>query len=357
MAPTTGDDTAESQAVLAPLTESAIFLVATVNAGSEDALRELLADVSGLTRSVGFRIPEAGLTCVVGIGSGLWDRMFGQPRPAGLHPFRQVTGPRQTAVATPGDLLFHIRATRFDPCFELAERLTNRLLGHAEVVDEVHGFRSFDQRDLLGFVDGTENPAGSALLDAVVISEDDPQFAGGSYVMVQKYLHDLAGWDALPVAEQELRIGRSKLSDIEMPDEVKPTNSHVALNTIVADDGKERQIVRYNMPFGRVGTREFGTYFIGYAKDPEVTEQMLTNMFVGKPPGNYDRILDFSRPVTGNLFFVPFAHFLDDPPGALTTASTQQAAGAVGLAAATPVGRSVQGDGSLGIGSLREGRA
>jgi putative iron-dependent peroxidase len=190
-----------------------------------------------------------------------------------------------------------------------------------------------------------------------VISEDDPQFAGGSYVMVQKYLHDLAGWDALPVAEQELRIGRSKLSDIEMPDEVKPTNSHVALNTIVADDGKERQIVRYNMPFGRVGTREFGTYFIGYAKDPEVTEQMLTNMFVGKPPGNYDRILDFSRPVTGNLFFVPFAHFLDDPPGALTTASTQQAAGAVGLAAATPVGRSVQGDGSLGIGSLREGRA
>ncbi len=347
---------AESQAVLAPLTESAIFLVATVDPGSEDALREVLTDVSGLTRSIGFRFPDGGLTCVVGIGSDLWGRTFGQPRPPGLHAFREVIGPRHTAVATPGDLLFHIRATRFDLCFELAERLTDRLLDFAQVVDEVHGFRSFDQRDLLGFVDGTENPAGPALLDAVVISEEDPRFAGGSYVVVQKYLHDLAGWDALPVAEQELRIGRSKLSDIEMPDDLKPANSHVALNTLVGDDGKQRQIVRYNMPFGRVGAREFGTYFIGYARDPQVIEQMLTNMFVGNPPGTYDRILDFSRPVTGNLFFVPSADFIDDPPGALTTVSTQEAAEPVGLAVAPPASRSAEEDGSLGIGSLREGR-
>jgi putative iron-dependent peroxidase len=302
----------EPQAVLTPHTEAAIFLVLTVDPGAEDRLREVLADVSGIRRSVGFRVLEAGLTCVTGIGSELWDRLFGDPRPAELHPFREVTGPRHTAVATPGDLLFHIRARRLDLCFELAQRLMDRLRTFTRVVDEVHGFRSFDERDLLGFVDGTENPEGGAAQDAVLIGDEDAAFAGGTYVVVQKYLHDLGGWDALSVEEQERVIGREKLSDIELPDDRKPSNSHVALTTIVDEDGEEREIVRFNMPFGTVGASEFGTYFIGYAKSPAVIEQMLSNMFAGKPPGNFDRILDFSRAVTGNLFFVPTAGFLDD---------------------------------------------
>jgi putative iron-dependent peroxidase len=305
---------AEPQAILTPLTEAAIFLVLTVDAGRDDELRRLLADIGGLRRSVGFRIPEGELTCVVGLGSGLWDRLFGRPRPAGLHPFPGFAGARHTALATPGDLLFHIRAHRLDLCFELAERLTSRLIGYAQVMDEVHGFRSFDERDLLGFVDGTENPEGASALAAVVIADEDPEFAGGSYVVVQKYLHDLDAWDTVPVEDQERAVGRTKLSDIELPDDVKPANSHVALNTIVDENGEEREIVRFNMPFGRVGAREFGTYFIGYARTPDVIEQMLTNMFIGKPPGNYDRILDFSTAVTGNLFFVPSTDFLDDPP-------------------------------------------
>jgi len=338
---------AESQAVLSGLTEAAIFLVFVVDDGGEEQVRGLLADVSGLRRSVGFRIPEGDLTCVAGIGSALWDRIFGQPRPAALHPFREVSGARHTAVATPGDLLFHIRAHRLDLCFELAQRLTERLVGSAHMVDEVHGFRSFDERDLLGFVDGTENPEGAAALAAVVIGEEDPEFAGGSYSVVQKYLHDLAGWDALPVEEQERAVGRSKLSDLELPDEIKPANSHVALNTIVNQDGEERQIVRFNMPFGRVGVGEFGTYFIGYARDPDVIEQMLSNMFVGKPAGSYDRILDFSTAVTGCLFFVPTAEFLDDPPrrraGLPPTSDVDAVPGAEGTGK----------DGSLAIGSLK----
>jgi putative iron-dependent peroxidase len=335
---------AEPQAVLTSLTEAAIFLVLTVDAGSEDEVRDLLADVSGLKRSVGFRIPEGELTCVAGIGSELWDRLFAdRARPASLHPFRQIAGARHTAVATAGDLLFHIRAHRLDLCFELAERLMNRLSAHAQVVDEVHGFKSFDERDLLGFVDGTENPDGAAAVAAVVINDDeDRQFAGGSYVVVQKYLHDLEAWDALAVEEQERAVGREKLSDIELPDDVKPANSHVALTTIVDEHGEQQQIVRFNMPFGRVGAREFGTYFIGYANSPGVIEQMLTNMFVGKPPGNHDRILDFSTAVTGNLFFVPSADFLDDPP-APTPAHAQ---------AATPTAPASD-DQSLRIGSLK----
>ncbi|MGH3171022.1 MAG: Dyp-type peroxidase, partial [Trebonia sp.] len=207
-----------------------------------------------------------------------------------------------------------------------------RLTGAVTVADEVHGFRYFDERDLIGFVDGTESPGGTAAVRAAIVGENDPDFAGGSYVIVQKYLHDIPAWNELPVEEQEKAIGRSKLNDIEMPDEVKPENSHVALNTVTDDDGEERQIVRANMPFGDVGHGEFGTYFISYAATPSVTEQMLENMFIGRPPGNTDRILDFSTAVTGGLFFAPSAGFLDnlpEPP------------------AAAPASR------SLGIGSLK----
>ncbi|MBV9047836.1 MAG: Dyp-type peroxidase [Solirubrobacterales bacterium] len=336
-------DRPEPQAVLTPITEAAIFLVLAVNPGAEEQLRELLADVSGIRRSVGFRIPEGALTCVVGIGSKLWDRLFGSPRPAELHPFPGFAGAKHAAVATSGDLLFHLRAHRFDLCFELAQRLVSRLGGYAHVIDEVHGFRSFDERDLLGFVDGTENPEGAAAQAAVLIGDEDPDFASGSYVVVQKYLHALEAWDALPVEEQERAIGRTKLSDIELPDELKPANSHVALNTIVDEHGEEQQIVRFNMPFGRVGSREFGTYFIGYARTPAVIEEMLQNMFIGDPPGNYDRILDFSTAVTGNLFYVPSADFLDDSPR--FTASTASAAPITGTSASL--------DESLHIGSLK----
>ncbi len=307
-------DAAEPQAILSPLTEAAIFLAAVVDPGGEDGVRDLLSDVSGLKRSVGFRLPEGELTCVVGIGARAWDRLFGPPRPAELHPFRELAGARHKAPATPGDLLFHVRAHRLDLCFELAKQLTGRLAGFAQVVDEVHGFRSFDERDLLGFVDGTENPEGAAASAAVLIGDEDPQFAGGSYVVVQKYVHDLEAWEALAVEEQERAVGRTKLDDIEFPEDQKPANSHLALNTIVDEEGDEQQIVRLNMPFGEVGAAEFGTYFIGYARTPSVVEQMLTNMFIGKPPGNTDRILDFSTALTGNLFYVPTVDMLDEPP-------------------------------------------
>jgi len=335
--------TAEPQAILVTPTEAAIFLVLVVHDGGENVVRDLLGDVGGLVRSVAFRIPDGGLGCVAGIGSGLWDRLTGGPRPAGLHPFAEIAGTRHTAVSTAGDLLLHIRARRADLCFELAQRLVERLRAVAEVVDEVHGFKSFDERDLLGFVDGTENPVGASAPAAALIGDEDPVFAGGSYVLVQRYVHDLASWDALAVSEQERVVGRTKLNDIELADDVKPANSHVALTTIEGEDGEQRQILRYNMPFGRVGTAEFGTYFIGYARSPDVIEQMLTNMFVGSPAGNYDRILDFSTARTGSLFFVPSVQVLEGLAPPRTSAGANAAAPAAGAGAA----------GSLGIGSLK----
>jgi putative iron-dependent peroxidase len=335
--------------VLAPLTAAAIFLVLTIDPGGEATVRDLLSDWTGLQRAVGFRAPGPPLACVAAVGSRAWDRLFAGPRPAELHPFRELAGTVHRAPATPGDLLLHIRHERMDLCFEFATQVMTRLAGAVTVADEVHGFRYFDERDLLGFVDGTENQVGRAAGTAALAGDADPGFAGGSYVIVQKYLHDMAAWNALAVEAQEQAIGRSKLSDIEMPDDVKPANSHVALNTIVDDDGEERQILRANMPFGTLGRGESGTYYIGYAATPSVTEQMLVNMFIGSPPGNYDRILDFSTAVTGTLFFAPSADFLDDlpdPPG------VSQPAGAGSMSTGSP-GAVSPGNGSLGIGSLK----
>ena len=347
--------TPEPQSILEQPTASAIFLVLVAEPDHEDDVRDFLAEINGLKRSVGFRIPEGHLTCVTGIGSALWDRLFDGPRPAELHILPEFAGDRHRAVSTPGDLLFHIRATRLDLCFELAQRLTEALEGHARVIDEVHGFRSFDERDVLGFVDGTENPEGGAASAAALIGDEDPDFAGGSYVIVQKYLHDLTAWDALSVEAQERAIGRSKVSDLEMSDDVKPPNSHIALTVIEDENGEEQQILRYNMPFGRVGVREFGTYFIGYSRSPAVTEQMLTHMFVGSPSGTTDRILDFSTAVTGTLFFVPTSEFLDDPPASGDAAPDEAAAGAA--APTQPDGVPADAaSGSLRIGSLRPPR-
>jgi porphyrinogen peroxidase len=331
------------QMVLSPLTGAAIFLVVTIDPGSEEVVRDLLTDLPALGRAVGFRVPELTLSCVVGIGSQAWDRLFAGPRPAELHPFRELVGPQHRAPSTPGDLLFHIRAGRRYPCFELAGQIMDRLRGFVTVRDEVHGFKYFDVRDLLGFVDGTENPVGPTASEAVLVGDEDPDFTGGSYVIVQKYLHDLQAWNALPVEAQERIIGRTKLSDIELDDAVQPADSHVARTTIVEPDGTERKILRDNMPFGEVGRGEFGTYFIGYARTPTVTERMLDRMFLGDEEASHDRILEFSTATTGTLFFVPTTDFLDDlpdPPGTVAEASPP------------PDVRSTPDD-SLGIGDLR----
>jgi porphyrinogen peroxidase len=346
---TAGSSSPIPQPTNALLSRAAIFLVVTINPGEDAvaAVQTLCGDLAALLRSIGFREPAENLSCIMGFSSTAWDRLFGEPRPAELHPFREFRAGSRHAVATPGDILFHIRAERMDLCFELAAQIVAGLGDAVETVDEVHGFRYFDSRDLLGFVDGTENPTGQAAIDATRIGDEDPAFAGGSYVIIQKYLHDMAGWNALSTEMQERIIGRTKLSDIELDDTAKPSWAHSAL-TVIEENGQEIKVVRANMPFGVAGQGEFGTYFIGYSRSPRTIEQMLENMFVGRPPGNYDRILDFSRAVTGNLFFVPTATFLED---VTLGAPREHAAASPTVALPQPV--PPVPDGSLGIGSLK----
>ncbi|RMZ75263.1 hypothetical protein DV737_g5382, partial [Chaetothyriales sp. CBS 132003] len=302
------------QRVDAPLTSTATFLVLSVNDG-EDAtkrVRSTLANVSGLSKNIAIRDLNSQFAATVGIGSNAWDRLTGLPRPSELHPFPSVKGKTHTAVSTPGDLLFHIRSERRDLNFEFESQLLDRLGDAVTVVDATNGFRYFDVRDLLGFVDGTANPVGDDVDDCIIVTEaDDSNANGGSYVVVQKYVHDLKRWKALPTEKQEAIIGRTKLDNVELDDAPEDRQkAHKTLNTIVDEQGEEHDILRDNMPFGQPSSGEFGTYFIGYTKKLWVLEKMLERMFIGDPPGLHDQILDYSTPLTGTTFFVPSATVL-----------------------------------------------
>ncbi len=336
----------DAQSVDAPLSRFAVFLVVTVAA--DDAalgtVRDVVSTIDDLIKTVGFRDLGGHLSCVIGIGARMWDRLSPGRRPAELREFAVVTGTPHVAPSTPGDLLFHIRADRQDLTFEFERVLLDALGDAATVADETHGFRYFDVRDLLGFVDGTANPIGAELPEMSLIGDEDPEFAGGSYVIVQKYLHDLAAWGRLTTEEQEAVIGRTKADNIELDDAPGPQFAHKTLTTISDGQGGEFDILRDNMPFGQPGQREFGTYFIGYSRRLWVTELMIQRMFVGQPPGYYDRILDVSTAVTGTTFFVPPNPVLRSLSDAGPGDATDEAEPPIDEAADT---------GSLSIGSLR----
>ena len=297
----------DAQSIDAPLSRAAVFLVVTV-ADDQVALSTACSVLDGLddlVKTVGFRDLSARLSCIVGIGRDLWDRLHVDKRPRELRPFSSIQGAIHTAPATPGDLLFHVRSDRVDLCFEFERILLDSLGASVSVVDEVSGFRYFDARDLLGFVDGTANPTGLDLPASALVGNEDAEYAGGSYIVVQKYLHDLNAWAQIPTPLQEAIIGRTKMDNIEIDDDAAARKSHKSLATIVDDDGNEHDILRDNMPFGRPGQREFGTYFIGYSRYLWVIEKMLKRMYIGDPAGAYDRLLDFSTPHTGATFFAP----------------------------------------------------
>jgi porphyrinogen peroxidase len=303
----------EPQRVDASLTQSATFLVLSVT-DKPDAIktiRSTLAGLDGLSKNVAIRDLNASFACTVGIGSAIWDRLTGLPRPAELHVFPEIKGKTHTAVSTPGDLLLHIRAERRDLCFEFERQLMDQLGSAVSVIDETVGFRYFDVRDLLGFVDGTANPVGPAVDTSILVAEEDSSALGGSYIVVQKYVHDLPGWKALKTEQQETIIGRTKLENVELddaPDDAQ--KAHKQLATVEDEEGNEHDILRDNMPFGSPGQGEFGTYFIGYSRRLWVIEKMLKRMFIGEPPGMHDRLLDYSRPLTGTTFFAPSASAL-----------------------------------------------
>lgn len=282
------------------------------NTDIKPVFQRICSLMSNLNNSARVRTTTSNASVVLGISYQAWEKLdLPKPLPKELTDFTPIVGQKHTAVATQGDLHFHIRANNQSYCIDMAAEISVMLSQVANCIEEIHGFRYWDGRSILGFVDGTENPNGADRAFFGIIGDEDEKYKGGSYLFVQKYIHNLTAWNALPVTEQEKVFGRSKANDIEMPDDVKPSNSHSAL----ANVGDDLKIVRDNMPFGNVASNEMGTYFIAYASTFSTVTKMLTRMFKGEPYGNYDRILDFSTAKTGTLFFCPSTDMLDDFSG------------------------------------------
>jgi len=301
----------ESQNVTDYTNNNTIFMVWDFkdNLEVKDVFSRLCKLVINLNNSANVRFPVSRASCVIGIGYDAWLRLqLPVPSPKELVNFVPIIGKKHTAVSSKGHLHFHIRADTTSICYDMASAISDVLNPAAICTEEIHGFRYWDSRSILGFVDGTENPQGQDRELFSMVGNDDPGYKGGSYLFVQKYIHNLTSWKELSTEQQEKVIGRYKSNDIEMADDVKPSNSHIAL----ANVGDEFKIVRDNMPFGNMATNEMGTYFIAYASTFSTVQKMLNNMFIGSPIGNYDRILDFSTPKTGSLYFVPTFNMIDD---------------------------------------------
>ena len=301
----------DSQNVTDYTNNNTIFMVWNFMDGLEvrDTFNRLCKLIINLNNSANVRFPVSRASCVMGIGHDAWLRLgLPVPIPKELVDFVPIAGEKHTAVSSKGDLHFHIRADNTSICYDMAYAISDILDPVAVSVEEIHGFRYWDSRSILGFVDGTENPQGQERELFSMIGDEDPVYKGGSYLFVQKYIHDLTAWKGLSTEQQEKVIGRYKSNDIEMADDVKPSNSHIALANI----GDDLKIVRDNMPFGNMSTNEMGTYFIAYASIFTTVQKMLSNMFIGVPEGNYDSILDFSTAKTGSLYFVPTLNMIDD---------------------------------------------
>jgi putative iron-dependent peroxidase len=295
--------------ILPEPSESALFLI--LNAGDRSragrSLAKALARVPGLTRRLARGEPRARLRSVVSLGPELWDAVSPGLRPRGFRAFPALEAGDLRAPATGGDVLLHVASRRADLCFELALRARRELGDAANVLAEVHGFRYLDARDLTGFIDGTENPKGRERAAVALIGAEDPAFAGGSFVFAQRYVHDLAKWGGLPVREQEAVIGRRKRDSRELSARAKPPTAHIA-RTVIEEDGAELEIVRHSSPYGT--TSECGLFFIAYTKDLAIPEKMLRRMLGVAGDGQHDRLMEFTRAVSGATFFAPSLRLL-----------------------------------------------
>ena len=297
-------DLRDVQGVYKDAGENIIFATLNLKREYQSADKEMIADIAdrlpAFINSMNIRYPDSGLAVAFGFSRSAWDYLFPDAkRPAELEEFQPVVGPKYTAPATPADLFFHIRAKNSAVPVELMSQIMDRIGDGVTTVDETHGFRNFEGRAIIGFVDGTENPSALDTPDYAVIGDEDPDFINGSYAFAQKYLHDMKTWNALKTETQEQTIGRKKFNDVELEDDQKAPNAHNVVSKY-EDDGIEHKIVRMNVPFANPAKDIFGTYFIGYARHWSVTKRMLEGMF-----SKSDRLLDFSTPVTGEVFFIP----------------------------------------------------
>ena len=278
--------------------------------GSLEQIRRTCGDIPTLTRQFSEQYPDARLSSTVSIGSKAWDKLYPQRKPKNLTDFPEQAEGHRKSPATNGDLLLHIRSNRKDVNFILQREIIKQFGESIHLQEEVNGFRYLENRDLTGFVDGTENPEGDNRATVALVSEEDPVFSQGSYIHTQRYVHHLNEWEQQPVQEQEQIIGRTKADDIEFNSEDKAPTAHIKRVNLKDEHGKSMEILRHSMPYGNA--REAGLFFIAYSKTPRHFTQMLKAMIHSDNDGHYDHLMNYTTAVSGCAFFAPTVEFLQN---------------------------------------------
>ena len=248
------------------------------------------------------RTTTGGVNFVIGFRPELWREIVPADAPAGVEGFNQAIQGTEGFVmpSTQHDALVWLSGSAYDVLFDMARSVIHDLAGLASLGDETSSWPYRHDRDLTGFVDGSENPT---LLDAptaALLPEGVPG-AAGSVLLLQKWKHKTSQWEALPVDQQERIMGRTKLESIEL--ENKPADSHVART----DQDEFGDIFRRNMPYG--GVEDHGTMFVGFSADQRRLSRMLDSM-AGLVNGTRDALTRFTQPLTGSYYFVPSVEVL-----------------------------------------------
>ncbi|MCT9980661.1 Dyp-type peroxidase [Acinetobacter sp. I-MWF] len=300
-----------AQSVILPLPSNhARFIVLNLKNLSTDGLKEQLNALLSTRDRLITQHPEAEIKTSIAFGPELWAKLY-HTTPEGFKQLEPIQGAFKMPVV-PADVLIHIASARTDICFALSQSFFDGIQNQVEVLDERVCFRYLDGRDLTGFIDGTENPQfPDDRAETALLGEDSGIFEDGSFIFAQRYVHELEKWKRLKVDAQENVIGRSKLESIEMDDEHKPENAHIARVVIEDNEGEELEILRHSLPYGD-GQGEQGLFFIAYTKDLTRIDRMLVNMFGTQGDGIHDRLLHFVTPMDGAYFFAPNEEVLED---------------------------------------------
>ncbi|WP_372870279.1 Dyp-type peroxidase [Shewanella sp.] len=285
-----------------------VYLMFNAADGVEASLRASLASVAQYLYDLTDQYADSAFNGFVAVGANYWDNLFAGSRPSLLKPFPAMHNDNRDAPAIEYDLFVHLRCDRLDILHLVANEVDQMLEEQVELIEEVRGFRFMDNRDLTGFVDGTENPRGRKRQEVALVGDEEPSFRGGSYVHVQKYAHNLSKWHRLPVKKQEDIIGRTKVDNIEYASIDKPLTSHIKRVNLKDEQGRSMEILRQSMPYGSV--KEQGLMFISVCRTPLHFENMLASMVHGDGEGNHDHLMHFTQALTGSSFFAPSLDFL-----------------------------------------------
>lgn len=300
-----------AQSVILPLpSDHARFIVLRLKDLTISELKQQIAALLSTRDRLITQHPNDQIKTAIAFGPELWSQLYTET-PTGFKQLNPEQGAFNMPVE-PADIFIHIASARADICFAMSQAFFTGIQTKVEVLDERPCFRFFDGRDMTGFIDGTENPQfPDDRAETALLPEDAEAFADGSFIFAQRYIHDLAKWQQLKVDAQEQVFGRTKLESIELDDDVKPSNAHVARTVVEDEDGEEMEILRHSLPYGD-GKGEQGLFFVAYTNNLSIIDAMLQRMFGTSGDGIHDRLLHFTTAIDGAYYFAPSDELLEE---------------------------------------------